>query len=114
MQYYVGNLRLVEKPWGKEYELSLSEKDLRQCLELLYKGWVKIGLKKQRTPKEDKVGYGLIFVPDNAVKGSQGHSEAPTDDDYFSAGKSERKAEDIPDEPDMTENLDGDDENLPF
>lgn len=106
-QTYVGIVRVDEKNWGKEHTLSLSEKDIQTLQGLLYKGWVKISIKKRKNPEGDKIGYGSVWTPDNARSGSQGNSQAsqaPLVAD-----------EDIPQEPDLTESYEqvGDD-NLPF
>ena len=108
MNLYLGIIREVEKKWGKEHTLSLSEKDLQTCMDNMYKGWVKIGMKMRKERDGDKVGYGAIFVPDNAVKSAQGQAAPVQDESYFKAPAVKEKASE---EPDLSESLSDD---LPF
>lgn len=98
-----------EKKWGPEYTLSLSEKDIETLRGLLYKGWVKISIKKRKEPDGDKIGYGSVWTPDNASGGSHGNSQA-------SAPPLVADEEDIPQEPDLSESYEQMDssDDLPF
>lgn len=96
---YVGIVRETEKPWGKEFTLSLSEKDLKTCDELKFKGWVKIAIKMRREPEGDKVGYGSIYTPESAQRGSGGASEASgplVEDDVDVPDVSDDSSDDLP------------------
>ena len=107
---YVGYGRTVEKAWGPEVVISFSEEDIKKMLDLLYKGWAKVEIKQLREPKGDKTHYGVIWVPDNAVRGSQGASNASEPMPPLSAEPAEEVAE-----PDLSESMNQDDDDvLPF
>ena len=52
---YVGMGKVVEKPWGKEMKLSLTEEDVDKLVNNLSNGWVNLDLKKRREPS--KTGF---------------------------------------------------------
>jgi len=122
----LGILRKVEDINWDEYCISVSTQDVEKISRAAYNGWTKINIKKRKEPKDDKIGYGEIFVPDSKMSengftpegqlmdGYDGSSPAEDALPPLDAG-SEVKEEDIPQEPDLTQDADLlDDDNLPL